>query len=116
DLVELILYYLAYMLVLAVPMSILIGTMMVFGKIAESRAYVVIKSAGISPIQLIWPSLVVGLLLTLGMTYFNNIVLPEANFRARNLWQDIRKKRPGFELRAGTFRSEERRVGEVCRE
>src|SRR5690606_5348219 len=101
--VELILYNLAYMLVLAVPMSILIGTMMVFGKIAESRAYVVIKSAGISPIQLIWPSLVVGLLLTLGMTYFNNIVLPEANFRARNLWQDIRKKRPGFELRAGTF-------------
>ncbi len=101
--VELIAYNLAYMVVLAVPMSILIGTMMVFGKIAESRAYVVIKSAGISPIQLIWPTLIVGLLLTGGMTYFNNIILPEANFRARNLWSDIRQKRPGFELREGIF-------------
>lgn len=101
--VELIVYNLAYMLVLAVPMSILIGTMMVFGRIAETRSYVVIKSAGISPLQLIWPTMIVGLLLTAGMTYFNNIVLPEANFSARNLWHDIRQKRPGFELRAGVF-------------
>lgn len=101
--VELIAYNLAYMVVLAVPMSILIGTMMVFGKLSESRAYVVIKSAGISPIQLIWPTLVASIFLTVGMTYFNNVVLPEANFRARNLWQDIRQKRPGFELREGVF-------------
>ena len=100
---ELIAYNLAYMVVLAVPMSILIGTMMVFGRIAETRAYIVIKSAGISPLQLIWPTMVAGLLLTVAMTYFNNIVLPEANFRARNLWHDIRQKRPGFELREGVF-------------
>lgn len=101
--VELIAYNLAYMLVLAVPMAILIGTMMVFGRITETRAYVVIKSAGISPMQLVWPTMIVGLLLTMGMTYFNNIILPEANFRARNLWHDIRQKRPGFELRPGVF-------------
>ena len=101
--VELIAYNLAYMVVLAVPMSILIGTMMVFGRLAETRAYLVMKSAGISPLQIIWPSLVLGLFFTGGMIYFNNIVLPEANFRARNLWHDIRQKRPGFELRAGVF-------------
>lgn len=101
--VELISYNLAYMVVLAVPMSILIGMMMVYGRLAETRSYAVIKSAGISPLQLMWPSLVVGILLTLGMTYFNNIILPEANFRARNLWQDIRQKRPGFALREGMF-------------
>jgi lipopolysaccharide export system permease protein len=101
--VELVAYNLAYMLVLAVPMSVLIGTMMVFGGLAESRAYVVMKNAGISPIQLMWPTLVVGLLLTIGMTHFNNVVLPEANFRARNLWQDIRRKQPGFALQPGVF-------------
>ncbi len=101
--VELIAYNLAYMVVLAVPMSILIGTMMVFGRIAETRAYLVMKSAGVSPLQLIWPTFVVGIFMTAGMIYFNNIVLPEANFRARNLWHDIRQKRPGFELRAGVF-------------
>ncbi|MEX0821113.1 MAG: LptF/LptG family permease [Rhodothermales bacterium] len=101
--VELIAYNLAYMVVLAVPMSVLIGTMMVFSRLTESRAYVVAKSSGISPIQLIWPTLVIGLFLTVGMTYFNNMILPEANFRARNLWSDIREKRPGFELQEGVF-------------
>jgi len=38
-----------------------------------------------------------------GLLYFNNVLLPEANFRARQLWTDIRDKRPGFELRPGTF-------------
>lgn len=101
--VELIAYNLAYMVVLAVPMSILIGTMVVFGRLAEARAYVVVKASGISPIQLIWPSLVLGLVLTAAMIYFNNFVLPEANFRARNLWVDVRQKRPGFDLREGIF-------------
>lgn len=100
---ELIAYNLAYMVVLAVPMSVLIGTMMVFSRLTETRAYVVAKSSGISPIQLVWPTLVVGLFLTFGMTYFNNMILPEANFRARNLWTDIREKRPGFELQEGVF-------------
>ncbi|MEM1127509.1 MAG: LptF/LptG family permease [Bacteroidota bacterium] len=100
---ELIVYNLAYMLVLAVPMSILLASLMVYGKLAETNAYAVMKSAGISLPQLIWPTLLVGLLMTGVMGYFNNVILPEANFRGRNLWQDIRKKKPGFELTAGAF-------------
>ncbi len=102
-LLELIAYNLAYMVVLAVPMSLLIGTMMTFGRIAESRAWTVIKASGVSPFRLIWPTLLVGAVVAVGMTYFNNRVLPEANFRARNLWYDIRRKRPDFELRPGRF-------------
>ncbi len=100
---ELIAYNLAYMVVLAVPMSLLIGAMMTFGRIAESRAWLVIKASGVSPIRLIWPTLLIGAFVATGMTYFNNRVLPEANFRARNLWYDIRRKRPDFELRPGMF-------------
>lgn len=100
---ELVAYSLAYMVVLAVPMAILLAMLMTFGQLSESNAYAVIKSSGISPLQLIWPALIVGLFVTGGMTYFNNIVLPEANFRARNLWQDIRTKKPGFELQPGVF-------------
>lgn len=102
-LLELIAYNLAYMVVLAVPMSLLIGTMMTFGRIAESRAWTVIKASGVSPFRLIWPALLVGAVVAVGMTYFNNRALPEANFRARNLWYDIRRKRPDFELRPGRF-------------
>lgn len=101
--VELIAYNLAYMVVLAVPMSVLIATLMTFGRLAETKAYAVIKSAGVSLPQLLWPVLLLGFVLAGGMWYFNNQILPEANFRARNLWWDIRKKKPGFELQPGVF-------------
>jgi len=101
--VELIAYNLAYMVVLAVPMSVLIASIVAFGRLAETGAWAVMKSAGVSFGQLAWPFMLVGLLLTAGMGYFNNVVLPEANFRARVLWMDIRMTRPGFDLREGVF-------------
>ena len=101
--VELVIYNLAYMVVLAVPMSALLASLMAFGRLAESRAYLVIKNSGVSLVQLLWPALIAGIALTAAMTYFNNVILPESNFRARNLWQDIRSKRPDFELQPGIF-------------
>ena len=101
--VELVAYNLAYMVVLAVPMSALLAALMAFGRLAESRAYLVIKNSGVSLVQLLWPAFIFGLGLTVAMTYFNNVILPESNFRARNLWQDIRSKRPDFELQPGIF-------------
>jgi lipopolysaccharide export system permease protein len=100
---ELVIYNLAYMLVLAVPMSVLIATLMTFGRLGETKAYAVMKGAGVSLLQVMWPVILVGLMLSGCMLYFNNEVLPEANFRARNLWLDIRAKKPGFELQPGVF-------------
>lgn len=100
---ELVAYSLAYMVVLAVPMSVLIASLMTFGKLAETRSYAVMKSAGVSFSQLVWPALVASLVVAGGMTYFNSIVLPQANFRAKALWSDIRQKKPGFALQPGVF-------------
>jgi lipopolysaccharide export system permease protein len=101
--IELIAYNLAYMVVLAVPMSVLIAALVTFGRLAETNSYMVIKSAGISLGQLIWPALLVGGAIMGGMWYFNSDVLPEANFRARNLFLDIQRKRPDFEIQPGIF-------------
>jgi lipopolysaccharide export system permease protein len=101
--VELVVYNLAYMVVLAVPMSVLLAALMTFGDLAESKYYTVIKSTGISFGEIVWPALLMSLLVAGGLLYFNNVMLPEANFRARQLWTDIRDKRPGFELQPGTF-------------
>ncbi len=100
---ELISYSIAYMVVLAVPMSTLLACIMAFGRLAESRAYVVIKNSGVSLLQLIWPVLAVAGLLTCFMMYFNNTILPESNYRARGIFIDIRNKRPDFELQPGVF-------------
>ena len=101
--VELISFNLAYMLVLAVPMSILIATLMTFSKLVDTNAYTVMKSSGVSFPQIVWPALMLGVVAASFMMYFNNEILPEANFRASALWLDIRATKPGFDLEPGVF-------------
>jgi len=103
---ELIAYNLTYMIVLAVPMASLLAMLMVFGSLAESRTWVVIRNCGITLWSLTWPVLFAAAILSLGMMYFNNVLLPESNFRALNMWQTIRNARPGFELEPGVFYQE----------
>ncbi len=100
---EIIAYNLSYMVVLAVPMAVLVATLAVFGRISESGYYRVIKSSGISLVQVAWPVWAVSLLLVAGMMYFNNELLPESNYRAKALWYDIRQAKPGFALEPGVF-------------
>ncbi len=100
---EIVVYNLAYMIVLAVPMSVLIATLMTFGKLAEANVYTVLKSAGVSLMQLIWPVMIISVGLAALMWNFNSDILPAANYRASSLWKDIRKKKPGFELTPGVF-------------
>ena len=102
-LAELVAYNLAYMVTLAVPMAWLIAMLATFGRLSESRGYLVARSAGISLPRLAWPVAVVGAGLAVGMAFFNNEMLPEANYRMNGLWRDIRVSRPGFALTAGTF-------------
>ena len=103
---ELIVYNLAYMVVLAIPMASLLATLMVFGTLAESRTWVVIRNCGITLWGLTWPVLAIAVLLSCCMVYFNSVLLPESNFRALNMWQSIRDTRPGFELEPGIFYQE----------
>jgi len=100
---ELILTNLAYMVVLAVPMAVLVSTLIAFGKFAEWNELTAIRAAGINPSKLILPVMAVGFLLFLAMAYFSNYILPEANHKARSLFIDIRITKPGFDLQEGSF-------------
>jgi len=73
---ELVTYSLAYMVTLAVPMAWLIAQLAAFGRLAESRAYLVVKSAGVPLWRLAWPTLIVGAGLVGALGYFNNVMLP----------------------------------------
>ena len=100
---ELISNNLAYMVVLAVPMAVLVSTLMAFGKFSEWNELTAIRAAGINPIKLIAPVAVAGFLLFLFMGYFSNYILPEANHKARSLFIDIRTQKPAFDLEPSTF-------------
>lgn len=101
--IELIITNLASMVVLAIPMAVLVSSLMAFGKITELNELAALKAAGINPIHLVKPVLVAGVLLSVFLVWFSNDVLPDANQRARSLFIDIRLKKPGFDLKPGEF-------------
>lgn len=100
---ELIAMQLPAMIVLAVPMSVLVSSLIAFGQFSEQNELTAVKAAGISPWKLMVPVMWVGLALTLFMIWFSNSVLPEANFKAKSLFIDIRMKKPGFDLKPNVF-------------
>lgn len=100
---ELIFSNLAYMVVLAVPMAVLVSTLMVFGSFSETYEFTALRAAGIHPFRIITPVALIGFLLFISMVFFSNYILPEANYRARALFIDIRLKKPGFDLKEGVF-------------
>ena len=100
---ELILTNLAYMVVLAAPMAVLVSTLMAFGKFSELNELTAVRSSGVNPIAIILPVLSAAIIMSLVLTWFSDNVLPEANTKARSLFIDIRVKKPGFELQKSTF-------------
>lgn len=100
---ELIATNLAYMVVLAAPMAVLVATLMAFGKFSELNELTALRSSGVNPIRIIQPVLIASALLFAGLVWFSNNVLPEANNKARSLFIDIRLKKPGFELQPNVF-------------
>lgn len=103
--IDLILTNLAYMVVLAAPMAVLVATLMAFGKFSEMHELTAIRASGIHPFKVIFPVLLASIFLFIGLAWFSNDVLPEANHKSRSLFIDIRLKKPGFDLKPNEFYS-----------
>jgi lipopolysaccharide export system permease protein len=100
---ELIFSNLASLIVLAVPMSVLASSLMVYGKVSELNEYTSLRAAGVHPWHLLQPVFVIAVSLFFGMMYFSNIILPQANLEAKRLWTDIRLLKPAFDVQPGVF-------------
>ncbi|MFC1528606.1 LptF/LptG family permease [Candidatus Latescibacterota bacterium] len=105
---QLLVYNLAWMVALVIPMSVLVATVMAFGRMGASSEIIAMKTAGISMYRIVSPVLIIAALLTLGMVWFNNNILPKANLRAGSLRKAVILKKPLFTLknRQGQFVSD----------
>lgn len=103
---ELILFNLAWMVVLAIPMSVLIAVLMAFGGMSSQNEITAMKASGISLYKMMLPPLLASFIITYLTIEFNNKVLPEANHKAKTLMIDIRKKKPTLTLNPGLFSQE----------
>jgi len=96
-------YASASLLMLAMPIAILISSIMTFGNLGESFELVAIKSSGISLLRFMRPLMWVSILLC-GITFlFANYVIPYANLKFITLYSDIYLKKPAFDLKEGVF-------------
>jgi lipopolysaccharide export system permease protein len=100
---ELIAMNLAWMVVLAVPMSVLVATLMAYGNLSSANEITAMKASGTSVIQLMLPSAIAATFLAVFLVYFNNEILPDANHRAKSLIIDIRRKKPTLTIQSGVF-------------
>ncbi len=103
---ELIALNLAWMVVLSVPMGILVATLMAFGNLSASNEVTIVKSGGGSLYGMMRPAMATGIALFIGLLWFNDRVLPDANHRAKILMSDIQRKKPTFALEPGQFSQE----------
>jgi len=89
---------LAWIIALAVPMSVLVATLSTFGRLSADNEITAIKSSGINFFQILLPILIAASILTVIMIEFNDKILPDLNHRARLLSRDIFRKRPTLKL------------------
>ncbi|WP_293785657.1 LptF/LptG family permease [uncultured Pedobacter sp.] len=103
---ELMYYASAANVSMALPLSVLLSSIMTFGTLGENYELVAIKSAGISLQKAMRPLLVVILMLTVASFFFANYMLPKANLKFGSLLYDIRNKKLSFLIKPGVFNNE----------
>lgn len=101
--IELIGLNLAWMLALSVPMSVLVATLMAFGRLSSDFEITAMKASGVNVLRILLPLLLFAALLSYGMIQFNDKILPDLNKRARLLFGDISAMRPTLVFRSGVF-------------
>lgn len=94
---------LPYMLALAIPMAVLVATILAFGRMTVDREIIAVKSSGVNIYSMIRPLMIIAILLTALMVYFNHWFLPNTNHKLKNLMIKIAYYRPMTIIKAGEF-------------
>lgn len=98
------LYYTALSLIPhALPIAVLLSSIMTLGNMGENYEFSAAKSAGISLQRLVRPLGILAILLSIVNFFVLNNVFPYAVFKQINLQQNIRKKQPEMALVPGSF-------------
>ncbi len=100
---KLIIYVSATAVPLALPLAMLLSSIMTFGNLSESFELVAIKSAGISLMRFMRPLLVVAFFIALIAFVFANNIIPVAQLKLATLKYDIIVSKPAFDIKEGVF-------------
>ena len=100
---ELMIYSIARFVPLALPIAVLVSSVMVLGKLGENYELAALQSSGISLTSIMKPIFIFILLISISSFLFSNYIMPIANFKGGSLLYDIKKKKPAINIKEGIF-------------
>lgn len=99
-----LLFYASFTFIpLALPLAILMSSLMLFGNLGERYELVAMKSAGISLVKMMKPLVFFTLLISVSAFAFSNYLLPVANLKMQALLYDVREQKPALSIPEGVF-------------
>ena len=102
---ELFAYAALTLVPMALPLAILLASLMAFGNLGERYELLAIKAAGISLLRAMRPLIVLISLISIGAFFFQNDLLPRINVKMRSLMISVKQKSPELEIPEGVFYS-----------
>ncbi|MEZ5083461.1 MAG: LptF/LptG family permease [Bacteroidales bacterium] len=100
---ELLFYASSTFVPLALPLAILLSSLMTFGNLGENYELVAMKAAGISLRRIMMPLIIMSVLISGVAFYFSNNVLPLANLKFKSLLYDVREQKLALDIKPGVF-------------
>lgn len=100
---QLLFHFAIFMTPVAMPLAVLLSSLIAFGNLGENFELTAIKGAGISLTRALRPIFLFVILLTGAAFYANNYLVPASALEAYSLLYDIKQKKPALELREGAF-------------
>ena len=100
---ELIFYASARFVPVALPIAMLLSSVMVFGKLGENYELAALKASGISLTRILLPLTIFVIIISYSSFLFSNYVMPIANLKNGSMIYDIQKKKPALNIKEGIF-------------
>ncbi len=104
--VEFLFFSSANMVPMALPLAVLLASIMTFGNLGEHFELVSFKAAGISLQRVMRPLAIFMIMISFGAFLFSDYIIPVANLKFYSLLHDIRSKKPAVNIKAGVFYNE----------
>ncbi len=93
---EVFVYMLPFNVAITIPMSILMASIMGYGRLSSDNEIIVMRALGFSHMRIYIPIIILGIITFLFALFFNNVVMSESNYRYRALISYMINMRPSI--------------------
>ena len=100
---ELMLYTSASLVPMALPLAILLSSIMTFGNLGENYELVALKASGLSLQRIMSPLIITSIIISGLAFYFSNVILPVANLKMGALLWDVTQQKPALNIKPGVY-------------